>query len=134
LTFGLGEETGWRGFALPRLQQNRSARSATLILGVLWALWHLPQFFYSFDLSLLGVVTFAISILCGALLLTWLYNSTGGSVLITTLWHGAFNTAVAGAQGAMAPLVNGLVILTALLIARRVGAGDVYDAPTDLPA
>ena len=121
LTFGLGEETGWRGFALPRLQRNRSARSATLILGGLWALWHLPQFFYNYELTLLGVVAFTVSIMSGALILTWLYNSTGGSVLVTTLWHGAFNTAVAGAQGAVAPLVSGLVVLAAVLIARGSG-------------
>lgn len=47
LTFGLGEETGWRGFALPRFQQRYSARTATLILGLLWAAWHAPTFFYT---------------------------------------------------------------------------------------
>ena len=125
LTFGLGEEAGWRGFALPRLQRNRSARSATLILGTLWALWHLPQFFYNFEMSLLSVIAFMVSILSGALVLTWLYNSTRGTVLVTILWHGAFNTAVAGAQGAMAPLVNALVILAAVLIARWVGPEDL---------
>jgi membrane protease YdiL (CAAX protease family) len=125
LTFGLGEETGWRGFALPRLQRNRSARSATLTLGALWALWHLPQFFYNFDMNLFGVVAFTVSIMSGALVLTWLYNSTGGSVLVPTLWHGAFNTAVAGAQGAMAALVSGFVILAAVLIARWVGPEDL---------
>ena len=121
LTFGLGEETGWRGFALPRLQRNRSARSATLILGGLWALWHLPQFFYNYELSLFGVMAFTVSTMSGALVLTWLYNSTGGSVLVTTLWHGAFNAAVAGAQGATAPLVSGFVILAAVLIAQGSG-------------
>lgn len=121
LTFGLGEETGWRGFALPRLQRNRSARSATLIVGGLWALWHLPQFFYNYELTLLGMVAFTVSIMSGALILTWLYNSSGGSVLVTTLWHGAFNTAVAGAQDAVAPLVSGLVILAAVLIAQGSG-------------
>jgi len=138
LTFGLGEETGWRGFALPRLQRNRSARSATLILGGLWALWHLPQFFYNYELTLLGVVAFTVSIMSGALILTWLYNSTGGSVLVTTLWHGAFNTAVAGAQGAVAPLVSGLVVLAALLIARGSGPELRYRSrqgpPTDTGA
>jgi len=121
LTFGLGEETGWRGFALPRLQRNRSARSATLILGGLWALWHLPQFFYNYELSLFGVMAFTVSTMSGALTLTWLYNSTGGSVLVTALWHGAFNTAVAGTQGAMAALVSGFVVLAAVLIGQGSG-------------
>lgn len=122
LTFGLGEETGWRGFALPRLQANRSARSATLILGLLWAGWHLPQFFYNYkDVSLFGIAAFLVSILSGALVLTFLYNSTGGSVLVAILWHGSLNTAVAEADGLMAALVNGLVILAAVLIANRFG-------------
>jgi membrane protease YdiL (CAAX protease family) len=121
LTFGLGEETGWRGFALPRLQRNRDPLAATLILGGLWALWHLPQFFYNYELTLFGVMAFTVSTVSGALVLTWLCNSTGGSVLVTAIWHGAFNTAVAGAQGAMAPLVSGFVILAAVLIARWSG-------------
>jgi membrane protease YdiL (CAAX protease family) len=128
LTFGLGEETGWRGFALPRLQRERSARSATLILGLLWAVWHLPQFFYNYEMGLFGVVAFTVSILSGALVLTWLYNSTGGSVLVPALWHGALNTAVAGAQGEMAALVNAFVILAAVLIARWAGPEDLSRA------
>jgi membrane protease YdiL (CAAX protease family) len=122
LTFGLGEEIGWRGFALPRLQKRRGAWVATLILGGLWALWHLPQFFYNYTWHLLGAVAFVASTVSGAIVLTWLYNNTGGSVLVAALWHGAFNTAVAGAQGAVAPLVNVFIILAAVLIVRRSGA------------
>lgn len=122
LTFGLGEETGWRGFALPRLQASRSARTATLILGLVWAGWHLPQFFYNYsDVSPFGMAAFLVSILSGALVLTFFYNSTGGSILVAVLWHGALNTAVAGADGLVAALVNGLVILAAVLIANRYG-------------
>src|SRR5512134_2696927 len=62
LTYGLGEETGWRGFALPHLQRNRSAASATLILALLWACWHLPAFFFRdtyVDMGVLGFPFFA---------------------------------------------------------------------------
>jgi membrane protease YdiL (CAAX protease family) len=89
LTFGLGEETGWRGYALPRLQRGRSALSATLILWGVWALWHLPLFFYSYDLSV--VPGLLIGLLAGAVTFTWLYNSTGGSILAVAVWHGAFD-------------------------------------------
>ena len=79
LTFGLGEETGWRGFALPRLQEGRSALSATGILWVLWALWHLPLFFYLYDATIL--VGLILGLLAGAVVFTWLYNSAGGSTM-----------------------------------------------------
>ncbi len=122
LTFGLGEETGWRGFALPHLQQRYSARTATLILGLLWAGWHAPTFFYNYELSAFSVLAFTVSILSGALLLTWLYNSTGGSVLATLVWHGTFNAATAGAEGLVAPIATAAVILAVILIGRRYGA------------
>ena len=122
LTFGLGEETGWRGFALSRLQWNRSARSATLIVGGLWALWHLPSFFYNYPgLTPFGVVAFVVSILSGALVLTWLYNSTGGSILAAALWHGTFNAATASGEGPMSALVSAFVILAAVVIGRLAG-------------
>lgn len=120
-TFGLGEEVGWRGYALPRLQVTHSARTASLILGLMWAGWHIPTFFYNYELSLLTVVAFTVSILSGAALLTWLYNSTGGSVLATIAWHGTYNAAVAGAEGLVAGLVTAVVILAVIFIGRRYG-------------
>jgi membrane protease YdiL (CAAX protease family) len=126
VAFGFGEETGWRGFVLPRLQRKRSARSATLILGALWALWHLPSFFYNYPgLTPFGVVAFVVSIMSGALVLTWLYNSTGGSILVAALWHGAFNAATASGEGPMSALVSAFVILTAVLVARWAGPEDL---------
>lgn len=121
LTFGLGEEVGWRGFALPRLQAGHSARSASLILGLFWAGWHLPAFFYNYELSLFGVVAFLVSILSGAAFLTWLFNSTRGSVLATMLWHGTYNAAVAGAGGALSAVVTAAVIFAVIVIANRYG-------------
>ena len=88
----LGEEVGWRGYALPALQARYGALLASVILGALWALWHLPQFFnpdtfYSnlpFVLWLAYIVPFAI-------LITWVFNSAGGSVLIAMFFHAAMN-------------------------------------------
>jgi membrane protease YdiL (CAAX protease family) len=121
LTFGFGEETGWRGFMLPRLQRCRDARSATFILSLLWAFWHVPTFFYNYTLDPFGLLAFVISLTAGAVVLTWLYNSTGGSILVAALWHGALNTAVAGAPGEIASFVSACVIFGAITILRRYG-------------
>jgi membrane protease YdiL (CAAX protease family) len=120
-TFGLGEEAGWRGFALPVLQRDRSARSATLILGLFWAFWHTPTFFYNYELSLFSVIAFFVGILSGAVVLTWLYNSTGGSLLAVILWHGSYNTVVAGAGGTISILVSAIIIAGAVVIGNVFG-------------
>jgi membrane protease YdiL (CAAX protease family) len=117
LTFGIGEETGWRGFALPRLQEGRSSLNATIVLWVFWALWHLPLFFYSYDVSILP--GFLIGLLAGAIIFTWLYNSTGGSILLVALWHGTFNFTTACSScktGLLAAVISTLVMVWAVAI------------------
>ena len=89
-TFGIGEETGWRGYALPTLQKKFSALTATLILAVGWACWHIPAFIYRplySQMNIAGISGFFISMLMGAIVLTWLYNSTKGSLLIVAIFH-----------------------------------------------
>lgn len=129
LISGLGEETGWRGFALPRLQARHSARDASLILGLLWAGWHAPAFFYNYELSLFSVLAFVVGIVAGAMVLTWLYNSAGGSVFATILWHGTYNAVVAGSEGAVAGAITGAVILAFILIVRRYGPETLSPRP-----
>jgi membrane protease YdiL (CAAX protease family) len=81
LAYGIGEEPGWRGFALPRLRASRSALRATLILMVLWALWHTPYFTYRYHIvGISGYAGFFPCFVAGAIWLTFLYNSSGGSV------------------------------------------------------
>ncbi len=87
-TGGAWEEPGWRGFALPRLQAVRSALVASLILGAVWALWHLPFVVATGQMGGWDIVI----ILAWTLVLTWVYNGTGGSVLIVMLFHAMFNT------------------------------------------
>lgn len=124
LTFGLGEETGWRGFALPRLQSFHSAAGATLRLLLFWLGWHLPMFFYKesfIEMGFLGAIGWAVSLAFGAVLLTWLYNSSKGSILIVIIWHGTYNAAVAAAAGNIAMITSFMVIIWAIIIARRYG-------------
>lgn len=115
-TFGLGEEIGWRGFALPRLQRNRSALSASLILTILWALWHWPMFFYNLDSSF--IIGWLLSLAAGTIVFTWLYNSSRGSVLILILWHGTFNfiTASNAGEGLAAIILSVIVIIWAIVV------------------
>lgn len=116
LTFGIGEEIGWRGYALPRLQNGRSALIATLILGVFWALWHLPAFFYLFEPSI--AIGWLIGLFAGAIVFTWLFNSSGGSILIVAVWHGCFNfiTSSNAGNGMVAAIVSTIVMIWAVVV------------------
>ncbi|MFC7095891.1 CPBP family intramembrane glutamic endopeptidase [Halobaculum marinum] len=98
---GGNEEPGWRGFALPRLEAQYAPIPATLILGVVWAFWHLPQLVadpntvYSFAWlvdEIPGIALRVVNIVGFAFLLTWIYNGTE-SVLLALLLHAGINTA-----------------------------------------
>jgi membrane protease YdiL (CAAX protease family) len=120
VTFGLGEETGWRGYLLPRLQRDNSAWSATIILWVIWAIWHVPSFYYLHTVTGGGtLVGFLLGVLAGSIFLTWLYNSTGGSVLIVAVWHGLFDYVTACTDcksGLIAATVSTLVMVWAVVV------------------
>ena len=87
-----GEEVGWRGYALPRLAGALGLGPASLVLGVLWATWHLPLFVIpgsgsdgqSFPVYVLFVTALSVA-------MAWLYRQTGGSLLLTMLMHAAIN-------------------------------------------
>jgi uncharacterized protein len=92
LTDGLGEELAWRGFALPRLLSRHNALVASLILGVLWALWHLPLVWTEgAPIYQLPVWLFLVDITAKSVLFTWVFLHTRGSVLLAMLLHGATN-------------------------------------------
>ncbi|HET7010152.1 MAG TPA: type II CAAX endopeptidase family protein [Anaerolineales bacterium] len=134
VTYGLGEEVGWRGFALPWLQKNRTAAQATLILGILWALWHLPAFFYLDTYQAMGLWMFpflAVTIVCGAVVYTWIYNSTGGSVLMAAIFHASFNyfSASAAGAGTIAIVMTAGVVIAALVIPRVYGLENLSRRP-----
>jgi membrane protease YdiL (CAAX protease family) len=88
----LGEEVGWRGYTLPRLQADMSALAASILLGVMWGLWHLPLFWIPIsDQSRVPLVPFLIYIVAWTLIFTWVYNNTAGSLLIAILFHATVN-------------------------------------------
>jgi len=88
----LGEELGWRGYVLPRLQTRMSALSASLLLAPIWALWHLPLWLTGAPgRTPLIYAGFVVSAFALSVLLTWVYNSTGGSLLLVVLLHATVN-------------------------------------------
>ena len=99
------EELGWRGFAQLRLQESYSAFVASLAVGVVWAIWHLPLFLLGAPRNRTGLFVLYAALVVGfSILLTWQYNSTGGSVLLAMLMHGAIN-----ASGNLLPVPMGAV-------------------------
>lgn len=90
----VGEEPGWRGFALPHLQRRYGPLVGSLILGPLWALWHLPLFWvpaWSFPPTLANIGMFVIASIPFTIIMTWVFNNTKDSVFIAILLHGTFD-------------------------------------------
>jgi CAAX protease family protein len=106
LFIGLGEEPGWRGFVLPRLQKQNSPFIASLILAPIWALWHLPLMGNEFPLAI--IPAFLVSLLGGTLIQTWLFNRSKGSVFAQMLFHATVNTVGAGL---VFPLMKGPAVV-----------------------
>jgi membrane protease YdiL (CAAX protease family) len=110
-----GEEIGWRGYALPRLARNLGLGGASIILGIIWACWHLPFFFIpgsdnagqSFPVYLLAVTAISIA-------MAWLYWRTEGSLLLTMLMHAAVNN-TAGIVSSPASTTNPFALKTSLV-------------------
>jgi uncharacterized protein len=89
------EEVGWRGYALPRLQSRMSATAASLLLGTLWGLWHLPLFFQPGAAQAgIPIPAFLVFIVAASVIMTWLYNNTEGSLVLAALFHGSVNVAI----------------------------------------
>jgi len=91
----LGEEFGWRGFALPRLQAQYGPIVAAIILGALQGLWHLPFLFTPLlgPFTLEKLITFILTAIGGVFLYNWVFNNARGSVLIAILMHASGNAA-----------------------------------------
>jgi uncharacterized protein len=84
----IGEEFGWRGFALPRMLERRTPLTASLILGAIWAFWHIPTFFMpSFPQNHLPFPLFVVSTTAICVIQTWLYLRTGGDLFLMILVH-----------------------------------------------
>jgi membrane protease YdiL (CAAX protease family) len=97
----LGEEIGWRGFALPRMQPRYGPLWGTLLLGIPWAFWHLPQFLTPYQgggpgtgltTLLRNFSLFFVFVIALAIIMTWLFNHTKGSIFFAVTTHASVNT------------------------------------------
>ena len=125
LTDGLGEETGWRGFLLPRQLEHLSRLAASCLLGVIWALWHLPLF-WTEGAALAGSspLVMLVELPAVSVIFTWVFEHTKGSALIAVLLHAAMNWWAFSAVGGGAefwPLTTLLLVSKWLLAAAVVG-------------
>jgi uncharacterized protein len=143
LVFGgpLGEEPGWRGFALPRLQQRVGPLRGALVVGALHGFWHLPVYllvpgYNGAPPDMPGIcmafLVFVVSVMAGSVVIAWIFNNTRGSVLIAILHHASTNSVgvvlaavfpgagVMAASGIVRPLVHiGVAVL--VVVATRGG-------------
>lgn len=142
----VGEEFGWRGFALPRLQNAYGPLVASLVIGTVWGIWHLPTFFA--PLGVLSALTTALGIgfilpytittIASSIFITWLYNKTQKSALIAgIIWHASTDfwapiilsdsSLVAAGEGTHLPTIAPALYLTVAAVL-AVSAGIVVIA------
>jgi membrane protease YdiL (CAAX protease family) len=111
-----GEEIGWRGYALPILQARYHPILASVIIGVLWGLWHLPSFWIEGSVHQSMTVQFFVLASVGySILYTWIYNGTGGSLLLMCILHAANNTTVSYTMLFFKPILEESVFSLAVL-------------------
>jgi membrane protease YdiL (CAAX protease family) len=118
---GWGEETGWRGYAQEQLQRRHSPLAATPVVALLWAAWHAPMFGVLDSYKSLGVAAltgFFLGLTCGAVVLTWVYNTCRHSILAAAVWHGCYNLAAATqtSRGTVATVVTTSIMVWAIVL------------------
>jgi membrane protease YdiL (CAAX protease family) len=92
------EEGGWRGFVLPRMERLHGPLLASVVLGILWALWHLPEFLVPSWTAAMGggsivvITLFTITAVTFTIVITWVFNNTRASLLLAILVHASIDT------------------------------------------
>lgn len=124
-TSPLLEELGWRGFALPMLQDKFNALGSSLILGLIWGAWHLPLILAYGD----NILAYLALIIAHTILMSWVFNSTAGSLLIAILFHASLNVSLnvltIERQDVIQLLLTWAVVA---LVIVRYGAQDLSDS------
>jgi membrane protease YdiL (CAAX protease family) len=128
--FQSGEEIGWRGYALPRLAEHIGVAPASVLLGAIWACWHLPQFFIpGDDTSGQSFFIWSIQVIAVSIAMAWVFVGTKGNLLLAMIMHSAINQSSGIVSAAIprskrrvhiARLANGLHHYNHLVDRRRV--------------
>jgi membrane protease YdiL (CAAX protease family) len=134
LTYGFGEEAGWRGFALPLLQSQHTAMQASMYLSFGWAAWHLPFFIYKdnfIEMGLFEAIGWVVSLMFGTVFLTWMYNASGGSILMVAIWHGLYDlfTATTLGESLASMLMTFVMIIGVFWIVHQYGRDNLSHLP-----
>jgi uncharacterized protein len=123
-TYGLGEESGWRGYLLPELFRHYSLLKASLIVAAIWILWHLPAFGFNPNYINMGfgVIGWTISLAYGSVLLSWICQGSNWSIIPVILWHAGFDLLTASDQATiiMAAVCSMLVIVHGIILSKRL--------------
>jgi membrane protease YdiL (CAAX protease family) len=136
----VGEEFGWRGYALPKLQNKYGPLIASLVIGTIWGIWHLPSFFapqgvvgaIAATVGMVFIIPYTLGTIANSIFMTWLYNKSKASALIAGIvWHAAINfwapvllsdsSLVAAREGTHLPTIAPALYLTVLAV-QVVGA------------
>ncbi|MES1205804.1 MAG: CPBP family intramembrane glutamic endopeptidase [Pseudomonadota bacterium] len=133
ICYGMGEEVGWRGFALPRLQARRAGLTSAVLVGGAWAAWHLPLFAFAGGMSSMGIGGIAgwlFSIITGSILMTWLFNTSRGSVLAVALFHGVLDIVMTSpVKGALPSIMGAIITICGLAVPVIFGSANLSRAP-----
>jgi uncharacterized protein len=136
-----GEEIGWRGYALPGMFKQYNPLVASILVGIFWGFWHLPlRWLYTSDSNLTDALFYGFGIDAAAIIYTWLYLNTRGSILIASLFHAVYDVTVIMAGNLIGNLFSFrvhmiiLIIIAALLAVSTQLWRDKYpQEPSDLP-
>jgi membrane protease YdiL (CAAX protease family) len=130
-----GEELGWRGYALPRLQARHHPLAASVLLGLFWGLWHFDGLITdpATGYSLVEVLLFIAGTISASVIYTWLFNNTKGSVLIASIFHAVYDVTVIWVAAIMpvppSDMWIGLIGLAAIALAIILLAGPRLSYP-----
>jgi membrane protease YdiL (CAAX protease family) len=138
----LGEEFGWRGYLMPAIAAKLNWRAASLLIGAVWGVWHLPLFYMADTAqSLMPIPVFMLNILAGSVLFGWLFERTLGSVLPALVlhtslnaWAGILSIIRTAATGRPYILATGLLVLAAAALLLKPAFGKAQRQPLNAAA